>query len=95
MPKLYALNQIILADDKVVLRGAVFDATVAQAKQFDALKSARPATGDEIKHAADLKALEDGTAYGEAPAEAVAEPLGEIPANPEGDPKGAPKGKSA
>lgn len=71
MPKLFALTQIIMPDGTEHDRKSVFDGTVAQAKQFDTLKAARPATEKEIEAAAEAKAIADGTsAYAnfEAPA---------------------------
>lgn len=63
MAKLFALTQIILPDDVVVPRHTVFDATPAQAKQFDALKAARHATKEEIDAAKEAAAIADGTAF--------------------------------
>lgn len=96
MAKMYALNQIILAEDKVVPRHTVFDATPAEAKSLDALKAARPATADEVAAAKEAAAIEDGTAFLEngpspndpAPAESV-KPTSGAP----GDPQSPPKGK--
>lgn len=48
MPKLYAINKIIMPDDKIIEPRRVFDATVEQARQFDHLNAARPATKEEI-----------------------------------------------
>ena len=104
MPKLFALTQIILADDKVVARNSVFDATVAQAKQFDALKAARPATEAEIKAAEKAAAEADGTAFLEnadtaARPSADSQPVkGEVDvtmpdSGAPGDPQSKPKGK--
>lgn len=104
MPKLYSLTQIILAEDKVVERNKVFDATVAQAKQFDKLKAARPATEQEIKAAEKAAAEADGSAFSEN-AETAARPA--VDAQPvrgavdismpdsgaPGDPQSKPKGK--
>lgn len=104
MPKLYSLTQIILAEDKVIERNTVFDATVAQAKQFDKLKAARPATEQEIKAAEKAAAEADGTAF-LANAETAARPA--VDAQPArgavdismpdsgapGDPQSKPKGK--
>lgn len=91
MAKLFALNQIIMADDTVVPRNSVFDTTPEQAKQFDKLGAARPATADEIADAAHKAAIEDGTAYGEVPVINKAEPLEIPPTDADGDPKAAPK----
>ena len=63
MPKLYSLNKIVMPDNTVIPRRSVFDATVEQAKQFDKLGAARPATEDEIKAAKDAAAEADGTAF--------------------------------
>lgn len=93
MAKLFALNRIILADDTVIPRHSVFDAKPEQAKQFDKLGAARPATEDEIKAAAHQAAIDDGTAYGEVPVISKAEPLEIPPTDADGDPKAAPKGK--
>ena len=60
MPKLYALTKIIMPKGDVIERRTVFDATIAQAKQFDALKAARPATEAEIKIADREQAKADG-----------------------------------
>lgn len=51
MAKLYSLTKILQADDAMLDKGKVFDATPEQAKAFDALGAARPATDDEIKAA--------------------------------------------
>lgn len=63
MPKLYAINKIIMPDDTIVEPRRVFDATVEQAKQFDKLKAARPATKEEIDAEKERAAVEDGTAF--------------------------------
>lgn len=63
MPKLFSLNKIVMPDNTVIPRRSVFDATVEQAKQFDKLGAARPATEDEIKAAKDAAAEADGTAF--------------------------------
>lgn len=63
MVKLYAKNRIVMPDDTIVERKEVFEATPTQAKQFDALNAARPATAEEIKAAADAAAVADGTAF--------------------------------
>lgn len=62
MAKLYAKNPIILEGDVTVNRGDVFDATPAQAKQFDKLGAARPATAEEVKAWADAEAAKNGMA---------------------------------
>ncbi len=106
MAKLFALTNIILpatkdAPETIVSKGKVFDATVDQAKQFDALRSARQATNEEIAAAKEAAAKEDGTAFlAPAPSDSV---LGETDEGPSltgttsvsGDPKAAPKGKTA
>lgn len=90
MAKMFAKTTILMPNDVLVAKGAVFDCTPAQAKQFDALKSARPATPEEIAGAAEAQAIADGTAYAEplTPSETV-KPASNAP----GDPQGAPKGK--
>lgn len=92
MAKMFALNRIIRADDEVVERHTVFDATPAEANHLDALKAARPATADEIKAAAHKAAIADGTAYGEIPVVTKAEHLEIPPTDADGDPKALPKG---
>lgn len=103
MAKLFALNKIILpATDKdgkeqLIDKGRVFDATPAQAKQFDAIKAARPATDAEIAADKEAKAIADGTAFvAPAPSDSVVETEADTPpAAVTGDPKGIPKGRSA
>lgn len=104
MAKMFALTQIIMNDDEVVPRHTVFDATVAQAKQFDKLNAARPATEKEIKEAEKAAAIKDGTAFLEN-VETAARPA--VDATPvkgavditmpdsgaPGDPQSRPKGK--
>ena len=63
MPKLFALNKIIMPDETVVERRTVFDATVEQAKQFDKLKAARSATEAEIKAAKEAADAEAGMTF--------------------------------
>ena len=90
MAKMFAKTTILMPDDVLVAKGTVFDCTPAQAKQFDALKSARIATADEIAAAAQAKALADGTAFDEPELPlADAKPASVAP----GDPQGAPKAK--
>lgn len=48
MPKLYAKNRIIMPDGADIPPRRVFDATPEQARQFDHLNAARPATEAEI-----------------------------------------------
>lgn len=62
MAKMYAKTQIILPGDVIIPKGEVFDATPAQAKQFDHLNAARAATEAEIKAAAEAEAVKNGTA---------------------------------
>lgn len=93
MAKMFAKTMIIMPNDIVVKKGAVFDCTPAQAKQFDGLKSARPATADEIAAAATAAAIADGSAFIEPE---VVQPVSVKPmSNAPGDPQGAPKGKTA
>lgn len=100
MAKLFSKTKIIRHDKKgneeVIAKGVVFDATVAEAKQFDALNSARQATSEEVKAADARKAQDNGhTFQNPAPSDSVvanAEPLPDSGAD--GDPKSAPKGKS-
>ncbi|MFE3838755.1 hypothetical protein [Pseudogemmobacter sonorensis] len=63
MAKLYAKHQIVLPDDVIVLPKSVFDATPAQAKQFDKLSAARPATAAEVKEADAAEAARNGVAF--------------------------------
>ena len=92
MAKLYAFHQIVLPDETVVPPKTVFDATPTQAKQFDKLGAARPATEAEILAAAEKKAAEDGVSFDEPQLPlAEAKPASGAP----GDPQAAPKGKSA
>lgn len=95
MAKMYALNRIILEEDKVVPRHTVFDASPAQAKQFDALKAARPATAEEIALAKETAAIEDGTAFLEGPSPNDPEPTDAVKpvSGAPGDPQSPPKGK--
>lgn len=111
MAKLFSLMKIIRAnkagDEETIERRTVFDATATEAKQFDALGSARPATAEEVKEHDARKAIDEGLAF-QAPA-----PSDAVLNNPEsgtsvpgsgvlmpdsgaaGDPRSAPKGKSA
>lgn len=52
MAKLYAKTRIVMPDGSEILPRTVFDATPEQARQFDHLNAARPATEAEIKKAA-------------------------------------------
>lgn len=65
MAKLYAKTQILLPGDVIVPARSVFDATPAQAKQFDHLNVARAATAAEIKAAEEAAAVANGTAHKE------------------------------
>jgi hypothetical protein len=84
MVKLFALHRIIRTTkdgaEEEVPRRTVFEATPTEAKQYDVLKSARPATKDEIKRSDELRALADGKTFAET---VVAPP-------PESTDKGAP-----
>ena len=62
MAKLYAKNQVIMPGDVIVPAKAVFDATPVQARQFDKLGAARPATPAEIKAAETAEAAKNGVA---------------------------------
>ncbi|AMY70910.1 hypothetical protein [Frigidibacter mobilis] len=62
MAKLFSKNKILRGEEVIPAR-TVFDATPSEAKQFDALKSARPATADEIKAHAAAQAKADGKAF--------------------------------
>lgn len=102
MAKMYSLTKIIMPDPKtgeeiLIPKNKVFDATPEQAKQFDALKSARQATNDEIAAAKDAEKIADGTAFvAPAPSDPVvddAEPARET-SGVSGDPKNIPKGKT-
>ena len=64
MAKLFSKMKIIMPGDVVIPARTVFDATPSEARQFDALKSARPATADEIKAHAEELAKANGSAYG-------------------------------
>lgn len=105
MPKLFAKMKIIRVNkevEEVIEPRTVFDATVAEAKQFDALpnKPARPATADEIKAHDERVALDNGETFqAPAPSDPVLadpEPAAPMPdSGASGDPKSAPKGRSA
>lgn len=94
MAKLYALTKIIMPDDTVIKPKTVFDATPIQAKQFDKLKAARPATGAEVEAAKLEAAIKDGTDYLEPELPLTIEDKAP-PSGAPGDPQGAPKGKTA
>lgn len=51
MPKMFSRHTIQMPDGTVIQPRTVFDATPEQAKQFDHLNAARPATEAEIKAA--------------------------------------------
>lgn len=63
MAKLFSKMKIIMPGDVVIPARTVFDATPSEARQFDALKSARPATAAEIKAHAEAQAKADGSAF--------------------------------
>ena len=65
MAKMYAHTEILMPDGSLVAPKSVFDATPAQAKQFDKLNAARPATEDEIKAADEAAAIKNGLAFAE------------------------------
>lgn len=67
MAKMLAKTAILMPDGAMVAKGAVFDATPAQAKQLDALNAARPAMSEEVSAAARAQAAADGHAFEEAP----------------------------
>lgn len=62
MAKLFAKTKIIRGEE-VIPKNAVFDATPSEARQFDALKGARPATADEVKAHAQAEAKAKGKAF--------------------------------
>lgn len=107
MAKLFALTKIILPPDdknkeeRLVAKGQVFNATPDQAKQFDGLKAARPATDEEIAAAKEAQAVADGTTFvAPAPSDPVLDqPADTVTSTASGDPKALPKalpkGKSA
>lgn len=103
MAKLFSFSKIILPPDdkhpeeRLILKGKVFDATPEQAKQFDAIKAARPATKEEIEAAKEEEAIANGTAFvAPAPSDSVVEDNDPVVASTAaGDPKAVPKGKSA
>lgn len=91
MAKMFALTSILMPDNTMVERRTVFTCTPAQAKQFDKLRSARPATPAEIEAADRAEAEANGTAFLREAAVEATKPASGAP----GDPQGAPKGKSA
>lgn len=90
MAKMLAFTDILMPNEVLIKRGQVFDCTPAQAIQFDALKSARQATQEEIAAAAQAQAVADGLAFIEP--EPVPESVRPASGAP-GDPQGAPKSK--
>lgn len=100
MAKLYSATKIIRRDKKgveeIIPRNSVFDATVAEAKQYDALKAARPATEAEVKAHDERVALSQGQTFqAPAPSDAVLEAPTPMPdSGAQNDPKSAPKAKS-
>lgn len=73
MPKMFSKTKIILPDDTLVEKGVVFNATVEQAKQYDILNAARPATNEEIAAAKEAESIADGSAFAApAPSDRVA-----------------------
>ncbi|MDO5646306.1 hypothetical protein [Paracoccus sp. (in: a-proteobacteria)] len=95
MPKLISVTQIIMPAGKdgavtVIGKNEVFDATVAQAKHFDALGAARPATEDEIKRAGEKADVANGLS--DAPSieeQIIVQPDSGAPGDPQSKPKGA------
>ncbi len=89
MANMFSKTAILMPDDKLIPKGVVFPCTPAQAKQFDALGSARPATEAEIAAAAQAQAIADGTAFAEPelPIE-TQKPASRAPGDPQGEPKG-------
>lgn len=63
MAKLFSKTKILRGEEVIPAR-TVFDATPAEAKQFDTFAAARPATADEIKAHAEAQAKADGSAFG-------------------------------
>ena len=100
MVKLYSKMKIIRHTkdgvEEVIPKRTVFDGTPAEAKQFDALNSARPATAEEIKDDKDRRDLDQGIAFqNPAPSDAVLEAPAALPdSGAHGDPNSAPKGKT-
>ena len=103
MVKLYSKMKIIRHTkdgvEEVIPKRTVFDGTPAEAKQFDALNSARPATAEEIKDDKERRDLDEGlTSQNPAPSDAVLAGPEETVAMPDsgayGDPNSAPKGKT-
>lgn len=94
MIDLYAITGILMPDNVKVEPKTVFKATVRQAKQFDKLGAARPATEAEIKAHREAKAIANAMDPDApelelpAPAAAKAPPSG-APGDPQSNPKGA------
>lgn len=65
MAKMFAKTAILMPDGSMVARRTVFDATPAQAKQFDALNVARQALPSEIEAAGRAQAIAEGREYDE------------------------------
>ena len=86
MPKLFSLMQIVRQNkdgEESIPAKKVFDATVAEAKDFDRIKAARPATKAEIEAAAEAQAIADGIAGGE-PVKVPATPASGAKSDPNG-----------
>ena len=100
MVKLYSKMKIIRHTkdgvEEVIPKRTVFDGTPAEAKQFDALNSARPATAEEIKDDKERRDLDEGLTFqNPAPSDAVLELAEPMPdSGAAGDPKSAPKGRN-
>jgi hypothetical protein len=95
---LYSLHRILRktkdGQDEEILPRTVFEATPTAAKQYDALKSARPATKEEIARATELQKKADGVEHAE-PAVTVTPVAAEDTPKPvsvaKGDPNALPK----
>ena len=100
MVKLYSKMKIIRHTkdgvEEVIPKRTVFDGTPAEAKQFDALNSARPATAEEIEDDKERRDLDEGLTFqNPAPSDAVLEAPAALPdSGAHGDPKSAPKGRN-
>lgn len=62
MAKMFSKTKIIRGEE-VIPKQTVFDATPSEAKQFDALKVARPATADEVKAHTEAQAKATGHTF--------------------------------
>lgn len=96
MAKLFSKMKIIRVRDgveEVIPKKTVFDATPTEAKQYDKLMSARPATAEEVAAHNEQVAREQGHTFDEPAPISAAERLPDSGAA--GDPKSAPKGKPA